>query len=157
MSILKPHLSQVRFYYVRTCGRALSHPLQSAFNVHQRYLFSKPMNAFSPVGRLMHLSRCHMYTSGERTVYVSGSMARGGSASPRGRYGGGFAVTKIQLFLQYAKFRAFKTCKDMLKKWHFSLKNCKICHNSHYASELRDYALLHVNKMQLYNFTTLQH
>ena len=92
-----------------------------------------------------------------RKVYVSGSMAGGGSASPRGRYGGGFAVTKIQLFLQYAKFRAFITCKDMLKKWHFSLKNCKRCHNLHYASELRGYALLHVNKMQLYNFTTLQH
>ncbi len=45
----------------------------------------------------------------------------------------------------------------MLKKRHLSLKNCKICHNSHDASELRDYALLHVNKMQLYNFTTLQH
>ena len=44
-----------------------------------------------------------------RKVYVSGSMAGSGSASPRGRHGGGFAVTKLQNNFHFSKFRMAET------------------------------------------------
>ena len=73
------------------------------------YVYHWAVNGICLRGRKVYVSSAGRYIIRRRKVYVSGSMAGSGSASPRGRHGGGFAVTKLQNNFHFSKFRMAET------------------------------------------------